>query len=197
MRPSIANPLVIVLAAVLAAGCAKAPPPDFYLLAPQAPAQLPGFESGVAVGVGPVELPPHLDRNQIGSRETTTRLRLSEQRHWAEPLKVGFTRVLLITLGLELDSNRVYALPTRRRRDLDYQVTVDVLRFDGQLGGEVQLAARWTLLGGDGEEILSSKVAQFRVPSGGADHNAFVSAQSRAVTELGREIAAAIAARRP
>jgi uncharacterized lipoprotein YmbA len=187
--------LGIVLLPLLG-GCAKAPPPDFYLLAPQVPVELPGFESGVAVGLGPVELPPHLDRNQIVSRMTPSRLRLSEQHHWAEPLKVGFTRVLLITLGVELDSSRIYVLPTRQRRDLDFQVAVDVLRFDGQLGGEVELVARWTLLDGDSSNILSSEVAQIRVPNQGVDHEALVAAQSRAATELGYQIAAAIDRRR-
>ena len=59
---------VIACLSLLAIGCAKTPAPDFYLLAPDVPSQTPGFEEGVAVGVGPVELPPHLDRNQIVSR---------------------------------------------------------------------------------------------------------------------------------
>lgn len=182
----------LLLPLLLALGCAKGPPPQFYLLAPDSPTHLPGFEEGIAVGVGPVELPPHLDRNQIVSREAPTKLRLSEQNQWAEPLKVGFTRVLLIALGLELDSNRIYELPTRRRRNLDYQVAVDVLRFDGALGREVVLAARWSLLSGDGDRVLISKVSRIREPTTGVDYSAFVSAQSRAVERLGREIAASI-----
>lgn len=184
--------LVMALMSSLVLGCAKAPPPDFYLLAPQGPMQLPEFESGVAIGVGPVALPAYLDRNQIVSRQTASHLRLSEQHQWAEPVKAGFTRLLLIALGLELDSNRLYLLPTRQRRELDYRVSVDVLRFDGQLGGEVELVARWTLLNGDGKTILASRVAQIRTGSQGADYNAFVTAQSLAISELGREIARAV-----
>jgi hypothetical protein len=181
-----------LLLPLLVVGCAKAPPPDFYLLAPGTPTQLPGFEAGVAVGVGPIELPLHLDRNQIVSRETSTKLRLPEQNQWAEPLKAGFTRVLLVTLGLELDSNRIYELPTRKRRSLDYQVAVDVFRFDGEIGGEVILGARWSLLTSDGNDILLSKVSQIREPVRTADYHAFVSAQSRAVEQLGREIGATV-----
>lgn len=192
MRSLIVYLLILLMPPLLTTGCAKGPPPDFYMLAPQAPVNLPSFESGIAIGVGPVELPPHLDRNQIVSRITPNRLRLSEQHHWAEPLKVGFTRVLLISLGLELDSNRVYALPTRRRRDLDFQVTVDVLRFDGEISEQVELVARWNLLDSDGKKILLSRVAQINETSDGLDHEAFVAAQSRAVASLGREIAAVI-----
>jgi hypothetical protein len=117
---------------------------------------------------------------------------LSEQNQWAEPLKAGFTRVLLVTLGLELDSNRIYELPTRKRRSLDYQVAVDVFRFDGEIGGEVILGARWSLLTSDGNDILLSKVSQIREPVRTADYHAFVSAQSRAVEQLGREISATV-----
>ena len=192
MRTTAVGLIAILLPLLLAPGCAKGPPPQFYLLAPDTPTHLPGFEEGIAVGVGPVELPPHLDRNQIVSREAPTKLRLSEQNQWAEPLKVGFTRVLLIALGLELDSNRIYELPTRRRRALDYQVAVDVLRFDGVLGKEVVLAARWSLLSGDGDHVLVSKVSRIRESAAGADYSAFVSAQSRAVEQLGREIAVSV-----
>jgi hypothetical protein len=186
--------IVVACLSLLAIGCAKTPAPDFYLLAPDVPSQPPGFEEGVAVGVGPVELPPHLDRNQIVSREASTKLQLSEQHQWAEPLKAGFTRVLIVALGLELDSNRIYALPTRRRQALDYQVAVDVFRFDGRLGGDVQLNARWAVLSGDGDTVLISKVSQIRVAIEGSDHGAFVAAQSLAVMRLGREIAGAVAA---
>jgi uncharacterized lipoprotein YmbA len=173
-------------------GCATTPPPGFYLLATSAPSQLPGFEKGLAVGVGPVQIPSHLDRNQIVSRVGATKLWLSEKDQWAEPLRDGFTRVLLITLGLDLDSNRIYAMPSRTRHDLDYQVAVDVLRFDGVLGQEVILGVRWALTSGDGDKILASKVSLVREATAGNDYTAFVAAQSRAVTQLGHEIAETI-----
>lgn len=185
---------VIACLSLLAIGCAKTPAPDFYLLAPDVPPQAPGFEEGVSVGVGPIELPSHLDRNQIVSRAASTKLQLSEQHQWAEPLKEGFTRVLIIALGLELDSNRIYSLPTRRRQALDYQVAVDVFRFDGRLDGDVQLNARWAVLNGDGSSVKISKVSQIRVAIEGSDYGAFVAAQSLAVMRLGREIAGAVAA---
>ncbi len=194
--------LILLLGGLLVGGCAPQPPPDFYLLNTAAPASLPGFEQGVRVGVGPVETPPYLDRNQIVSRETGTRLRLSEQSQWAEPVKAGFTRVLLVNLGLELDSNRIYALPMRQRRVLDYQIPIDVLRFDGTLGSEkneVVLGARWSVLSGDGKQVLVSKVSRIEEPVKGSDVGAFVDAQSRALAKLSTEIAGVIkeAAARP
>jgi uncharacterized lipoprotein YmbA len=104
------------------------------------------------------------------------------------------SRVLLVNLGLALDSNRVYELPMRRRRPLDYQVPMDVLRFDGVLGREVILSVRWTLLSGDGKEILLSRVSRINEPAAGPSVEAFVAAQSRALAKLAREIADGIQA---
>jgi len=178
----------VLLLTALASGCAKGPPPEFYVLNPTAPAALPGFEQGVTIGVGPVTLPPHLDRNQIVTQVDSTKLLLSEMNQWAEPMKAGVIRVLLMTVGLELDSNRIYALPLRQRRAMDYQVAVDVLRLEGILGKSAVLAARWILLSGDGKKVLSSKVSRIEEPTSGPSMNDFVQAQSRALSALGKEI---------
>lgn len=182
-------PILAFLLMAVSSGCAKTPPPDIYLLDSAAPTQLPGFEKGIAVGVGPVELAPYLDRGQIISRESATKLKASEGHQWGEPLKAGFTRVLMVNLGLELDSNRIYEFPTRQRRSLDYQVAVDILRFDGVLDGEVVLAVRWTLLSGDGKRVLLSKVSGIEETVPQPSYESFVGAQSRAVVQLAREIA--------
>lgn len=114
--------------------------------------------------------------------------------NWAEPVKAGLTRVLLVNLGIELDRNRIYALPMHQGRTLDYQIPIDVLRFDGTLGvgREVVLGARWTLLGGDGKKLVLSKVSRIHEPVKGNDVSAFVDAQSRALARLSAEIAQAI-----
>ena len=188
MKITLAPVLTFLLLAV-GSGCAKTPAPDIYLLDSAAPTHLPGFEKGIAVGVGPVELAPYLDRGQIISRESATKLKASEGHQWGEPLKAGFTRVLMVNLGLELDSNRIYEFPTRQRRSLDYQVAVDILRFDGALSGEVVLGVRWTLLSGDGKRVLVSKVSSIEEAVQQPSYESFVNAQSRAVVQLAREVA--------
>ena len=189
--------LAAVCAALITAGCApKQPPPDFYMLSATAPTVLPGFEQGIRVGLGPIEMQAYLNRNQIVSRDTATKLRVSEQNVWAEPLKEGLTRVLLTSLGLALDSNRIYALPMRQQRPLDYQVPIDVLRFDGTLGAgsEVVLGVRWSVVSGDGRDVLVTKVSRIEEPVGDDSMQAFVDAQSRAVEKLAAEIASTIKA---
>lgn len=141
-----------------------------------------------------MEIAPYLEGNQIVTRESDTQVSLSDQSRWAEPLKAGLIRVLLINLSVDLDSNCIYGLPLRRTRQLDYQVPIDVLRFDNAPGktDQVVLGAHWALLSGDEEETITSKVSRIREPIDGADVSAFVAAQSRALGKLSAEIAAAI-----
>ena len=77
---------------------------------------------------------------------------------------------------------------------VDYQVAMNVTRFDGTPGGDVSLDVRWTILGDDGNEVLLSKKSSFVEHAGTHDYEAIVSAQSRVVEALSRDIAMAIKA---
>ena len=58
--------LLMFAAALLAVvGCGTTRPSNFYQLNEPAAIRLSGLERGLAVGVGPINLPPYLDRPQI------------------------------------------------------------------------------------------------------------------------------------
>ena len=187
-----------VLLATLASvsGCAKGPPPDFYVLSATTSESIVGAERGVAVGVGPIELPAHLDRSQIVTRATDYQLDLSESHQWAEPLKASVPRVIAVNLSNMLESNRVFVIPRRQNVSLDFQVSIDITRFDGRLGESAVLGARWTLYGRDTREPLLSKVTIVSEETEDGTYNALVAASSRTLEILSTEIAAAIKARR-
>jgi ABC-type transport auxiliary lipoprotein component len=65
----------------------------------------------------------------------------------------------------------------------DYQVTVEVTRFDGGTGGEVVLAARWSLLGADGQELVMRK-SRCTLAANRQDYEATVTAMSRTLEAL-------------
>lgn len=180
----------------LLAGCGTTPPPRLYLLDFPAVPALAGVEHGVAVGIGPIELPQYLDRPQIVTRTGGNELHKSEANQWAEPLKHSVTRVLVVAVGRRLDSNRIYALPRRIRTPLDWRVDVDIGRFDGTLGESAVLAARWSLFQGDAETPLRTRVTVLREPLTGPGYDDLVAAQMRLLEDLGAAIAEEIAARR-
>ncbi len=181
---------------VATAGCAKGPPPDFYVLHAKASESIAGVERGLAVGVGPIELPAHLNRSQIVTRTSDYQLDLSESHQWAEPLKDSVSRVIATNLSNMLESNRVYVIPRRQKVSLDFQVSIDIARFDGRLGEAATLGARWTLYGEDTRDPLFSKVTIVYEETGDGTYDALVAASSRTLEVLSMEIAEAISARR-
>jgi uncharacterized lipoprotein YmbA len=185
---------ITMLAAMpwIVSGCAITPPPTFYQLEQPASAQAPGAEHGIIIGVGPVSLAAYLDRPQIVTRETAHTLKLSESNVWAEPLQDSIPRVIGTNLANILDTNRVFRAPRRDRAlPLDFRVAIGISRFDGRLGGDVMLCARWTLYG-QADRALFTRVSIIKEPTGAAGYDKLIAAQNRALQRLGNEIAETI-----
>jgi uncharacterized lipoprotein YmbA len=181
---------------LITGGCATTEPARFYTLSPLA---IPGLEAeaageGIAIGVGPIKLPEHLDRPQIVVRTSRNELKLAEFDRWAGSLGDDFSRVLAENLSILLSTHRVSLYPWRKSVPVEYQVVVDVARFDGDLGGNAALVARWTVFGGHNKKVLFMEKSRISEPSGGRGFEAMVAAQSRALGHLSREIADAIKA---
>jgi uncharacterized lipoprotein YmbA len=188
--------VVALLTLLAAAGCFSRPVPRNYVLAPaSAPAPAPPAAGrGPTVGVGPVVIPAYLDRPAIVIRAAGDEVRLSEEHRWAESLKEGVARVVAENLSVMIPTEAVVVFPWRTPWTLQYRVTLEILRFDGPLGGATVLNARWRLLDGTGKELVL-KAVNFSEATGGATHAAMVSALSRLLARISRDIAAEIRAR--
>jgi hypothetical protein len=182
---------------VVLTGCGPpAPPPTFYLLSSTADTQLAGVERGPAVGVGPIQIPAYLERPQVVTSTRQHEVVLSERNQWAEPLTDSISRVMVIDLSTFLESTRVYIVPrVDRTTPLDYRVQVDVGRFDGTLGAEAVLGARWTLIGANDRDVLLTKVSILVERPVDASYSALIAAQNKTLELLSRDIADAILAR--
>jgi uncharacterized lipoprotein YmbA len=74
-------------------------------------------------------------------------------------------------------------------------VALDVIRFDVNEGGDAVLDARWTLLAGSSDRLLTSRREWIEAPSGdAADPAKRVTALREAVAMLARRIGHAITA---
>lgn len=191
--------LALALLLVVSGGCTTTTKPSrFYALSPVATSGAqPAAETaghGVAIGVGPIKLPEHLDRPQIVTRSSSNQLQLAEFDRWAGPLEDDFSRILAENLSILLSTDRVSLYPWRRSVPIDYQVAVDVTRFDGGLGGNALLTARWTVFSGRDKKVLFMERSRISEPSRAQGYEAIVAAQSRALGQLSREIANAIKA---
>ena len=119
---------------------------------------------------------------------------MDEFVRWAEPLKDNFYRVLVENLSLLLHTPEVYAFDRRGSRPGDFQIIIDVTRFDSTEGGEAHLTAFWTIAGKDRETLPVKRKSVFRSASALQGMKGKVDAQNRVLTEFSREIAEAIRA---
>jgi uncharacterized lipoprotein YmbA len=176
-------------------GCTTTPPTRFYVLpALSGTDTTPGVSTAkreITIGVGPVTLPAYLDRPQIVTRASRAKLNLADFDQWAAPLQDSFARVLAENFSMLIPTDRVTLFPWSRSMVIDYQVTVDVIRFDGGMGNEVVLAARWGIADADGKEIIMRQ-SRFQSPAAPQDHEATAMAMGRTLEALSREITATL-----
>jgi uncharacterized lipoprotein YmbA len=187
--------LSLVASLVVLGGClgGSSPPSRFYLLSPlPAPEAAAAAVGGVAIGVGPVAIPEYLNRGQIVTRTGENRLELGEFDRWAEPLQKNLARVLVLNLSTLLSTDRVALHPWNRSTPMDYQVIVDVARFEPGTDGKTSLLARWSIVDGADRKILRMRKSSFSEPVAEESYETRVASMSRAVGALSREIAGAI-----
>lgn len=187
-----ALPLVLVTT-LLAGGCLGGTAPTrFYVLAPVDGPAMAGARP-LTIGVGPVTMAGYLDRPQIVTRPSTDKIDLGEFDQWGEPLRDGISRVLAEDLSRQLPSAKIAVFPWRGLDGVRYQVIVDITRFDGPAGGDTSLEARWRVLDTGGKEV-AAKTTRLTEPAGGPGYTMTVSAMSRALSALSRDIAQALVA---
>ncbi|MFQ5684361.1 MAG: membrane integrity-associated transporter subunit PqiC [Candidatus Binatia bacterium] len=177
-------------------GCATTQPTSYYVLASLPAARVEtGFTPSahsIAIGVGPIELPQYLDRPQIVTRASRNELGIAEFDRWAEPLKNSFANVLAENLSVLIPTDHIAVFPWNRSTPIDYQVRVEVTRFEGTSGGEVSLIARWSISGKNKRKVLMIRKSSVKESTEAMNYKSTVSAMNRALGNLSRQIAAAI-----
>ena len=188
--------LAAMLAVLLLAGCAgKSPRVDFYVLSAdaRAVAGLAGSCSTQAISVGPVSWPRYLDQPRIITRAGTNRLQASEFNRWGGSLEDDFVRTAIENLSALLQSELVVNYRRSNNFSPVYRVEMVVLRFDGQLGGDVTLDVKWGVINeatGKYELVTTSSIQK---GTSGQDYDALVNASSMALSQLSEEIATQLA----
>jgi uncharacterized protein len=188
------RPVAAALLLAASAGCSGGSAPTrFYVLTAMTGAaeRSAAASAGVPLGIGPITLPGYLERPQIVTRSGPDSVELAEFDRWAEPLREGIGSVLAQDVAGLVPTERVAVFPWRQSREIQYQVPVEVIRFERQSGGLVLLTARWRILGRDAAE-RAGRTASLTEPAGGSGYAGTVSAMSRLLARLGEEIAAEI-----
>ena len=180
-------------------GCLGGPsgPTNFYMLSPLSPSQAgtsaATAEGRIRIGLVTVVVPEYLNRNEIVVNLDNTVYRLAEFNQWAEPLNNNLTRVLEenLTNLLRGDSIDVF-LASDSSIPADYRLEVDVLRLDGNLGGQVALISQWALLETEDGGLILMRRSEYQELAADQTVKELVLAQSRMIEKLSRDIATVI-----
>ena len=148
--------------------------------------------SDIGILVGPIRMALYLDRVDIVIRDSQNQIRLADFSQWAGPLHENFSRVLAENLSVLLATDRVGIFPGTRGMSFDYNVTVNVTRFDGMPGKNADLRARWAILGENRNKVLFESHSVLSQPTANDSMEALIAAESRTLADLSHEIAEAI-----
>jgi hypothetical protein len=189
MAGRIARLLSIALAATVSSGCGASAPARFYTL--DATAQAPGTPAARhAVLVGPVSIPPVVDRPQFVVHVAPNRVVVDEFNRWAAPLDDGIARAVADNLAVLLGTRKVAVAPLADF-DPDYRVTINVQRFESVQGKAVLVDAVWAVRRTGATQARAGRtLAREAVQDESFD--ALAAAHSRALATVSGDIAAAI-----
>jgi uncharacterized lipoprotein YmbA len=177
---------------LLLVGCASSPPQHYYVLSPLAEGKALTEDSCISLGVGPVSLPEYVNRLQIVVRASQDELIGSGFELWAEPLSESVPRTIAEDLSQLVCTREVLIFPWASSRMPDYRVEVNILRFDGTIGGTVSLEAWWAVFSGAEKKPKTARKATYQEPAAGSGYMGLVQAYSRAVGALSQDVAAAL-----
>jgi uncharacterized lipoprotein YmbA len=180
---------LLIAATIAAGGCASLRESNYYLMSPVPPAQPAELAQSPNLGIGPVTLPDYLERTNIVTRESASRVRVAPDDKWAAPLEAHLAELMAENLRMRLgiDAVPVYPWPPATRVDL--QLTMEVLELI-HYQDSVHLAVRWRLLDGPSSAVVD-RLSRFEEASG-PEYDQVVDAMARALGRLADDIAATL-----
>ena len=196
--------LAVALLFSALAACGSDKPTRLYTLTSLAEQPASVSDQGIAIGVGPITLPKYLDRPQIVTRIQGNSLNQADLDQWGGDLNDNITRVLATNLSDLLATNRVSIYPWIDRAPVDYQITLDITRFEKDVDGSVVLDAFWTIVDAKGGSVLVMRRSSYHdnsapATAAGAEpstntrpYDALAAAMSRDLEGLSKDIAAAV-----
>ena len=146
--------ILLGLALLALTGCPGNAPTRLYVLTATTDKPASTSPEGVAIGVGPITLPKYLDRPQIVTRVAANSLDQANLDQWGGDLNDNITRVVATNLSNLLATDRVSLYPWKDGAPVDFQVTMDIGRFDQDKDGNAVLNVFWSIVNKDGTVLL-------------------------------------------
>ncbi len=101
-----------------------------------------------------LHIPQYLERFQIASRSSESRLEFSEENQWGENLRKNLLRSMARNLSRLLSTIDVGTPLNRSSSTPDYRVQIHIEQFEQDVDNKVKLIARWQLSSGQQSDSL-------------------------------------------
>jgi uncharacterized lipoprotein YmbA len=185
------------------AACMGDKPTRLYVLTATTEKPAATSPNGLAIGIGPITLPKYLDRPQIVTSVETNSLDQANFDQWGGDLNDNITRVLATNLSNLLATDRISLYPWKDGAPVDYQVTLDVSRFEQDKDGSSVLNVFWSIVNPrDGTVLLMRRSSYSQAATAGAaagadnprPYDPQAAAMSQDLAALSRDVATAITA---
>jgi uncharacterized lipoprotein YmbA len=195
--------LALALALPLMASCSTSKPTRLYVLTSKTTRSAAVSTQEIPIGIGPVTLPKYLDRPQVITHVATNSLAQADLDQWGGDLADNITRVLATNLANLLNTERVSLYPWTNGAPIDYQITLDVAKFELDSDGSSVLDVFWSLVKPSDGKVLAMRRSTYREggtnvaalgPIDGAtrSYDAVAAAMSSNLEALSRDIAMTI-----
>ena len=181
---------LLVLSLILM-GCGSSPPNNYYVLSAQ---EFPAENGDTpAIGVGPIEVPEYLMRQNLVYNHDDNTLHVFSVDLWGEPLVDGIQRVMALNLSGLLKTQNMRFFPWNPQRAPDYAVKVNLLQLDANKD-EAMMKAEWLVYRPTNGEAVTRRISQLKtpLPSGASEPEQVAEAYSKLLLQLSEIIAANI-----
>lgn len=190
LRPN--NRFLLLLFALSMTACAgSSPPVTYYQLSAMAPVRSSPNGKAFAkmvVGIDSVRVADYLDRPQLVVRQGDNRVRLSGSHRWVEPLAANIARVMGGYIQDLTGAANVLLPSWNTTMAVNYQISVEMVRFEGNGFEEGVLEAVWSIRDGKGNLLVPPKHSEYTVNAAGAGYEGVVRALNEALFRLSSEI---------
>jgi hypothetical protein len=170
------------------AGCASAPV-SYYRLDTDGGAGAASVVASPRVQVGPVAVPPWLDRQQIVLDDGSGRLQVLDQSRWAAPLPNMIAAALARSVGRSFGGATIDAWPSASPLAADWRVVVEIHALQAQPGKGLHLDAAWRIEHDGKVAATGRRVADFPAAQG---MDGLIAAHDAALDQLGADVAAGL-----
>lgn len=182
--------IIEIISVLLAlSACSVSPKSNIYLLKAIEPVQAQLVaQKPISIYLQSVNFPDYLDRPQMVLRKDSVTLDIEQFQRWGEPLNISFERVFRENLEMRLAPAKVLSKKTFSAMAFDYQLAINVSRFDTNAQQQAILQLNWAILNGLGDKILFSSQEVITVRINTDSFQARVEAQSEAVAILADKV---------